>query len=78
MKVHSEAEMTPGEAGPVMGLPDAKSLNDAVVGELRQPMTATLAANDPAAMMQAPMAFGGFDRFHRLWRESAAKGGEKG
>ena len=78
MKVHSEAEMLPDEAGPVMGLPDVKSLNDAVVDELHQPMMTTLAANDPAAMMKAWMPFGGFDRFDRLLWESAAKDGEKG
>jgi len=59
MKVNINIECTPQEARAFFGLPDVTPLNDQLVEEMKQRMTANMEAMEPEALMRSWMSMGG-------------------
>lgn len=68
MKVTIEIDCTPEEARDFLGLPDVKPMQDELMGEIRERMTAAVQAMDPAEMMRSWMpGTTGFDQMQDLF-----------
>ena len=73
MKVTIEIDCTPVEARTFMGLPDVTVLNEQLVREMGERMTANLNALQPEELMKSWMAFGGQaqDQFLKLMQAAS-------
>ncbi len=52
MKINVEVECTPEEARAFLGLPDLRPIQDELLGEMKDRMSAALRASDPQEMMR--------------------------
>ncbi len=76
MKVTIEIDCTPVEARAFMGLPDVTALNEHIVGEMKNRVTANMAMIAPDELMKTWMAFGGQaqEGFMKLMTQASAFG----
>jgi hypothetical protein len=59
MKARVEVDCTPEEARAFLGLPDVRTLNEALVKQMRERMDANLAMMAPEELMKGWMNLGG-------------------
>ncbi|KAA5803839.1 hypothetical protein F1654_08555 [Alkalicaulis satelles] len=59
MKVNIEIDCTPQEARAFFGLPDVTPLNEKLVAEMSERLSANMSAMEPEALMRSWMTFGG-------------------
>ncbi|MCC5996809.1 MAG: hypothetical protein JJU18_10625 [Oceanicaulis sp.] len=59
MKVNIEIDCTPQEARAFFGLPDVTPLNEKLVAEMGERLSANMGALEPEALMRSWMSFGG-------------------
>ena len=85
MKIRIDIDCTPDEARGFFGLPDVKPMQEKMLAELEQRMTANLKAMDAEALMKTwlPMGLQGFEEMQKaFWGQAgdkpAARGGKKG
>jgi hypothetical protein len=72
MKITMNIECTPEEARAFLGLPDLKPIQDEMMQEMRNRLTASMAAMDPIEMMRACMpAMTGFERMQDFFVKMA-------
>jgi len=75
-----DVDCTPEEARTFLGLPDVKPMQDALMKQLEQRMSANIQAMDPENLMKTwlPMSIQGMEQLQRLmWTQmSAAMGGQ--
>jgi len=73
MKIHVDMEISPEEARTLLGLPDLKPMQEALLAEMRERMMAALKTYEPEAMFRAWMPLGaqGLEQFQRFLRDSA-------
>lgn len=77
MKVKIDIECTPEEARAFFGLPDVRPLQDALMKEMQDRMTANLRAMDPETLFKIWMPAGiqGWDQLQKVfWRQFGARG----
>lgn len=77
MKITVDVECTPDEARAFLGLPDVKPMQDAVMREVQERMTATLHAMEPEAMMKTwlPAQVQGMEQLQKMfWSQFAGTG----
>jgi len=80
MKIHVDMEISPEEARTLLGFPDLKPIQEAVLAEMEKRMKAALEGYEPDAMLKAWMPLGaqGLEQFQRfLWDGAKAAGGTK-
>jgi len=75
MKINVEVDCTPEEARAFLGLPDVQPLQQHVMAELEERMTANIRAMDPKEMMKFWMGPGleGFGNIYETFTRMAAK-----
>lgn len=85
MKIRIDIDCTPDEARGFFGLPDVKPLQQKMLAELEQQMTANLKAMDAESLMKTwlPMGLQGFEELQKaFWGQTGGKpaggGGKKG
>jgi len=81
MKVKIDIECTPEEARAFFGLPDVRPMQDALMKEIQDRMTANLRAMDPETLFKTWMPAGlqGWEQLQKaFWRQFAARGEGKG
>jgi hypothetical protein len=69
MKVRIEIECTPEEARSFFGLPDLAPMQQELLKNIQQRMTAALQVMDPATMMETwlPATLKGFERLQEMF-----------
>lgn len=80
MKIKFDIDCTPEEARTFLGLPDVGPMQDAMMEEIRQRMTAGLEAMDPETMMKTwlPMGMQGLEEIQKsFWAQMGAAGAGK-
>lgn len=82
MKITVDIDCTPEEARAFMGLPDVKPMQEALMQQLQDRMSANIAAMDPETMVKTwlPLSLQGFENIQKfMWNQmSAAMGGQAG
>lgn len=82
MKITVDIDCTPEEARAFMGLPDVKPMQEALMQQLQDRMSANIAAMDPETMVKTwlPLSLQGFENIQKfMWNQmSAAMGGQGG
>ncbi|MBW7851764.1 MAG: hypothetical protein H3C38_14825 [Rhodospirillales bacterium] len=73
MKITVNVDCTPEEARAFFGLPDVKPMQDALLRQAQDRLSAAMAAMDPEAMMRAwlPPGMQSFDQFQKFWAQMA-------
>lgn len=68
MKVTIDIECTPEEARTFLGLPDVQPMQQALMQQMQDQMSANLKAMDPETMMKTwlPMGMQGIEQFQKL------------
>lgn len=56
MKIHVEIDCTPEEARAFLGLPDVRPMQEKLLAEMQERMSASLSAVDPQEMMRLWLA----------------------
>ena len=80
MKITINVDCTPAEARAFMGLPDVAPLQEEMLQEMKERMTANLKAMQPTEMMQAWLPMGmqnWMDMQKQFWEQITAVGGNK-
>ncbi|MFV3127332.1 DUF6489 family protein [Niveispirillum sp. KHB5.9] len=79
MKVTINIDCTPEEARTFLGLPDVQPMQEALMRQMQDQLSANMKAMDPETMMNTwlPMSMQGFEQFQKLmWSQmSSAMGG---
>ncbi|MBP2293881.1 MULTISPECIES: DUF6489 family protein [Azospirillum] len=81
MKITIDIDCTPDEARHFLGLPDVKPMQDAMMQEIQDRMTASLHAMDPETMMKTwlPAGIQGMEQLQKMfWSQMAAAMGQDG
>ncbi len=81
MKIKVDVECTPEEARTFLGLPDVKPMQDALLQQAQERMSAAMQAMDPETMMRTWMPAGvqSFENLQKFWANfTAAAGRGKG
>ena len=81
MKIKVDVECTPEEARTFLGLPDVKPMQDALLQQAQERMSAAMQAMDPETMMRTWMPAGvqSFENLQKFWTNfTAAAGRGKG
>ena len=75
MKLNIEIDCTPEEARAFLGLPDVASLQEHLVQELQERMSANLAAMDPETMMKTwlPAGLQGLEQVQKAFWSALSK-----
>lgn len=81
MKITVNVECTPEEARAFLGLPDVKPMQDALMQQLQDRISANIAAMDPETMVKTwlPVGLQGFEQLQKfMWNQamSAMTGGQ--
>jgi len=74
MKITVDVDCTPEEARAFLGLPDVKPMQDALMMQVQERMTATLAAMEPEAMLKTwlPAGVQGMEQLQKMfWAQFA-------
>lgn len=81
MKITIDIDCTPDEARHFLGLPDVKPMQDAMMQQIQDQMTASLHAMDPETMMKTwlPAGIQGMEQLQKMfWSQMAAAMGQDG
>lgn len=81
MKITIDIDCTPDEARSFLGLPDVKPMQEAMMREIQQRMTANLSAMDPEAIMNTwlPAGIQGMEQLQKMfWSQLAGAMGQDG
>lgn len=77
MKFTVDVECTPEEARAFLGLPDVKPMQDALMTQVQERMTASLQAMEPEAMLKTwlPAGVQGMEQLQKMfWSQFASAG----
>jgi hypothetical protein len=79
MKIHLEIDCTAEEARRFFGLPELQPLQEALLKEIEERLTANIRAMDPKTMLETwlPATLKGFERLQELFLSRMAGGGGK-
>lgn len=80
MKFTVDVECTPEEARAFLGLPDVKPMQDALMKQVQDRMTAALHAMEPEAMIKTwlPAQVQGMEQLQKMfWSQFAGTGGRR-
>lgn len=79
MKITVNVECTPEEARTFFGLPDVKPMQDALLQQIEDRLSAAMTAMDPEAVMRTWMPAGmqGFDQLQKFWTQMAGSAPRK-
>ncbi len=80
MKITVDVDCTPEEARTFLGLPDVKPMQDALLQQVQDRMTATLGAMDPETMIKTwlPAGVQGMEQLQKMfWAQFAGAGRRK-
>lgn len=75
MKITVDIDCTPEEARSFLGLPDVKPMQEAMMNQIQERMTATLSAMEPEAMLKTwlPAGVQGMEQLQKMfWNQFAA------
>ncbi|MGE4279696.1 DUF6489 family protein [Magnetospirillum sp. 64-120] len=75
MKITVDIDCTPDEARSFLGLPDVKPMQEAMMNQIQERMTATLSAMEPEAMLKTwlPAGVQGMEQLQKMfWNQFAA------
>lgn len=75
MKITIDVDCTPEEARTFLGLPDVKPMQEAMMKEVQNRMTASLHAMDPETMLKTwlPVGIQGFEQMQKMfWNQMAS------
>ena len=80
MKITVDVDCTPEEARTFLGLPDVKSMQDAMMAQVQAKLEEQIAAMDPASMMQTWFNPGmeNLGQMQRAFWDAAMSGGTAG
>ncbi len=81
MKIKIDIDCTPDEARSFLGLPDVKPMQETLIAQLQERMTANLAAMDPETMMKTWMPIGlqGLEQMQKaFWSQMSQATGAAG
>ena len=69
MKIHVEIDCTPEEARAFLGLPDVRPMQEQLMRELQERMTANIRAMEPEAMLRTglPATLKGFEQLQEIF-----------
>lgn len=73
MKIKVDVDCTPEEARTFLGLPDVRPMQDALLKQAQERMSAAMQAMDPEQMMKTWMPAGvqGFEQVQKFWSNFA-------
>lgn len=74
MKITVDIDCTPEEARTFLGLPDVKPMQEAMMTQIQERMTATLSAMEPEAMLKTwlPAGVQGMEQLQKMfWNQFA-------
>ncbi|MEE3626212.1 DUF6489 family protein [Nitrospirillum sp. BR 11752] len=81
MKITVDVDCTPEEARAFLGLPDVRPMQDALMRQMQDRISANLAAMDPDALLKTwlPVGIQGFEQLQKMmWNQmTSAMGGGK-
>jgi Family of unknown function (DUF6489) len=79
MKIHLEIDCTAEEARRFFGLPEVRPLQEALLKEVEERLTANIRAMDPKAMLETwlPATLKGFEQMQEFFLARMAGGGGK-
>ncbi len=74
MKITIDVDCTPDEARRFLGLPDVAPMQDVLIRQMQEQMSANLAAMDPEMLIKTwlPMGLQGLEQMQRVFWESMA------
>ncbi len=77
MKITVDVDCTPEEARAFLGLPDVKPMQDALLAQVQERMTATLSAMDPETMIKTwlPAQVQGMEQLQKMFWSQFGSGG---
>ena len=81
MKIKIDIDCTPEEARTFFGLPDVRPMQDALIAQLQERMSANLAAMDPETMIKTwmPMGLQGLEQMQKaFWSQMSQAAGSTG
>ncbi len=81
MKIKIDIDCTPDEARTFFGLPDVKPMQEALIAQLQERMSANLAAMDPEALIKTwmPMGLQGLEQMQKaFWSQMSQAVGKPG
>ena len=81
MKIHMDMDLTPDEARTLLGLPDVKPMQQAMMGEIEARMKKALSAMEPDAMvkMWLPAGIQGLEQWQKfIWSRMTGGAGGAG
>jgi Family of unknown function (DUF6489) len=81
MKISIDIDCTPEEARHFFGLPDVKPMQDALMQQLQDRLSANLSAMDPDVMVKTwlPASLQGFEQIQKaFWSQMTAAMGKDG
>ena len=81
MKITIDIDCTPDEARHFLGLPDVKPMQDAMMQEIQDRLTANLHAMDPETMLKTwlPAGIQGMEQLQKMfWTQLASAMGQDG
>ena len=81
MKITVDIDCTPEEARHFFGLPDVKPMQDALMQQIQDRMTANLQAMEPEAMLKTwlPASLQGFEQMQKIfWNQMTNAMGKDG
>ncbi|HEY1301130.1 MAG TPA: DUF6489 family protein [Stellaceae bacterium] len=76
MKISLDVECTPEEARKFFGLPEVQALQEALLKEVQERLSANIKAMDPKAMLEAwlPGTLKGFEQLREMFMAQMAGG----
>lgn len=79
MKFTVDVDCTPEEARAFLGLPDVKPMQDALMRQIQERMTASLAAMEPEAMLKTwlPAGVQGMEQLQKMFWAQFAGGNRR-
>lgn len=81
MKISIDIDCTPEEARQFLGLPDVKPMQDALMNQMQERLSASLQAMDPETMMKTwlPASLQGFEQVQKMfWSQMTSALGKEG
>lgn len=79
MKITVDVDCSPEEARAFLGLPDVKPMQDALLNQVQERMTASLGAMDPETMFKTwlPAQVQGMEQLQKMFWAQFARGKER-
>ena len=78
MKIIIDVDCTPDEARRFLGLPDVAPMQEKLIRQMQEQMSANLAAMDPETLIKTwlPMGLQGLEQMQRVFWESMGSAGQ--